>query len=136
MLLQRIATPSMLGLQLNGKATGRRLRVGSDGRIQPEVRQSPAQDPTRVFEQFLLVGRLRLEVRAGHAAQPPELKVFQDEDAPMVGLQPVRKSTSESGANAAVLIRSSGEEPTSPRRRARVASMAWMSTRRLSTNAP
>ena len=31
---------------------------------------------------------------------------------------------------------SSGEEPTSPRRRAGVASMAWRSTRRFRTNAP
>ena len=33
------------------------------------------------------------------------------------------------GDGAAVLARSSGEEPTSPRRRAGVASMAWSTTR-------
>ena len=33
-------------------------------------------------------------------------------------------------------IPSSGEEPASPRHRAGVASMAWRSTRRFSTNAP
>ena len=59
---------------------------------------------------------------------------------------PVWKSTSASGAefftksflgeNAAVLALSSGEEPASPRHRAGVASMAWMSTRRFSANAP
>jgi hypothetical protein len=40
------------------------------------------------------------------------------------------------GDDAAVLAPSSGEEPTSPRHRASVASMAWRSTRRLRTNAP
>ena len=40
------------------------------------------------------------------------------------------------GDDAAVLARSSGEEPTSPRHRADVASMAWRSTRRFRTNAP
>ena len=40
------------------------------------------------------------------------------------------------GDDAAVLARSSGEEPASPRRRAGVASMAWRTTRRCSTNAP
>ena len=38
--------------------------------------------------------------------------------------------------DAAVLARSSGEEPASPRHRAGVASMAWRTTRRFSTNAP
>ena len=38
--------------------------------------------------------------------------------------------------DAAVLDRSSGEEPASPRHRAGVASMAWRTTRRSSTNAP
>ena len=61
---------------------------------------------------------------------------------------PVWKSTSASGAtrqfftksflgdDAAVLARSSGEEPASPRHRAGVVSMAWRTTRRFSTNAP
>jgi hypothetical protein len=40
------------------------------------------------------------------------------------------------GDDAAVLAPSSGEEPASPRYRAGVASMAWRSTRRFSTNAP
>ena len=40
------------------------------------------------------------------------------------------------GDDAAVLVRSSGEEPASPRHRAGVASMAWRTTRRFSTNAP
>ena len=40
------------------------------------------------------------------------------------------------GDGAAVLARSSGEEPASPRHRAGVASMAWRTTRRFSTNAP
>ena len=40
------------------------------------------------------------------------------------------------GDDAAILARSSGEEPASPRHRAGVASMAWRSTRRFSTNAP
>ena len=51
---------------------------------------------------------------------------------------PVWKSTSVSGRlgdDAAVLVPSSGEEPASPRHRAGVASMAWRSTRRVSTNA-
>ena len=37
---------------------------------------------------------------------------------------------------AAVLARSSGEEPASPRHRAGVASMAWRTRRRFNTNAP
>ena len=40
------------------------------------------------------------------------------------------------GDDAAALVPSSGEEPASPRHRAGVASMAWRSTRRFSTNAP
>ena len=40
------------------------------------------------------------------------------------------------GDDAAVLALSSGEEPASPRHRAGVASMAWRSTRRVSTNVP
>ena len=40
------------------------------------------------------------------------------------------------GDDAAVLARSSGEEPASPRHRAGVASMAWRTTRRFGTNAP
>ena len=40
------------------------------------------------------------------------------------------------GDDAAVLARSSGEEPASPRHRAGVASMAWRTTRRFITNAP
>ena len=40
------------------------------------------------------------------------------------------------GDDAAVLALSSGEEPASPRHRAGVASMAWRTTRRFSTNAP
>ena len=40
------------------------------------------------------------------------------------------------GDGAAVRARSSGEEPASPRHRAGVASMAWRTTRRFSTNAP
>ena len=45
----------------------------------------------------------------------------------------VHKSTSESGA---VLAPSSSEEPAPPRYRAGVASMAWRSMRRFSTNTP
>ena len=40
------------------------------------------------------------------------------------------------GDDAAVLAPSSGEEPASPRHRAGVASMAWRSARRFSTNVP
>ena len=40
------------------------------------------------------------------------------------------------GDDAAVLARSGGEEPASPRHRAGVASMAWRTTRRFRTNAP
>jgi len=40
------------------------------------------------------------------------------------------------GDDTAVLAPSSGEEPASPRHRAGVASMAWRTTRRPSTNAP
>ena len=40
------------------------------------------------------------------------------------------------GDDAAVLARSSGEEPASPRHRAGMASMAWRMTLRFSTNAP
>ena len=49
----------------------------------------------------------------------------------------VWKSNQCVGCNdAAVLARSSCEEPASPRHRAGVASMAWRTTRRFSTNAP
>ena len=44
----------------------------------------------------------------------------------LCGNQPVRRVL---GDDAAVLARSSGEEPASPRHRAGVASMAWRSTR-------
>jgi len=40
------------------------------------------------------------------------------------------------GDDASVLAPSSGEEPTPPRHRAGVASLAWRSTRRFRTNAP
>ena len=64
-----------------------------------------------------------------------------------VMLGAVWKSTGVSGApshfsamflgdDVAALAPSSGEEPTSPRHRAGVASMAWRSTRRFRTNAP
>ena len=60
----------------------------------------------------------------------------------LCGNQPVRRvhrqffTKSFLGDGAAVLARSSGEELASPRRRAGVASMAWRTTRRFSTNAP
>jgi len=64
-------------------------------------------------------------------------------DADRATWRAVWKSTSVSGVlshfsayDAAVLARSSGEEPASPRHRAGVASMAWRTTRRFSTNAP
>ena len=50
----------------------------------------------------------------------------------LCGNQPVRRVFDD----AAVLVRSSGEEPASPRHRAGVVSMAWRTTRRSSTNAP
>ena len=40
------------------------------------------------------------------------------------------------GDDACVLVRSSGEDPASPRHRAGVASMAWRPMRRFRTNAP
>ena len=56
----------------------------------------------------------------------------------LVGLIVINQCVGKSflGDDAAVLARSSGEEPTSPRHRAGVASMAWRSTRRFSANAP
>jgi glycerophosphoryl diester phosphodiesterase len=64
----------------------------------------------------------------------------------LVQYLPVWKSTSVSGAqfftksflgdDVAALVPSSGEEPTPPRHRAGVASMAWRSTRLFRTNAP
>ena len=58
--------------------------------------------------------------------------------------RPVWKSTSALGAfttsflgnDVAALAPSSGEEPTSPRHRSGVASMAWRTTRRFRTNVP
>ena len=81
------------------------------------------------------------------AAKFPDAKALVGVDLSPYMLAAVWKSTSASGArqfftksflgeNAAVLAASSGEEPASPRRRAGVASMAWRSTRRFSTNAP
>ena len=59
----------------------------------------------------------------------------------LCGNQPVRRvptifTKSFLGDDAAVLARSSGEEPASPRHRAGVASMAWRTMRRFSTKAP
>ena len=51
----------------------------------------------------------------------------------LCGNQPVRRVL---GDDAAVLARSSGEESTPPRHRTGVASTAWRTTRRSSTNAP
>ena len=50
--------------------------------------------------------------------------VFWLKSPSLCGNQPVRR------VHAAVLARSSGEEPASPRHRAGVASMAWRTTRR------
>ena len=65
---------------------------------------------------------------------------YPDASYDLCGNQPVRRAhfftKSFLGDDAAVLARSSGEEPASPRHRAGVASMAWRTTRRFSTNAP
>ena len=62
---------------------------------------------------------------------------MKDQGMPMV-MHCVEINFTESflGDDAAVLARSSGEGPASPRHRACVASMAWRSTRRFRTNAP
>jgi hypothetical protein len=62
--------------------------------------------------------------------------------AELCGNQPVRRvqpiifTKSFLGDDATALAPSSGEEPSSPRHRAGIASMAWRSTRRFRTNAP
>ena len=65
---------------------------------------------------------------------------YPDASYDLCGKQPVRRAhfftKSFLGDDAAVLARSSGEEPASPRHRAGVVSMAWRTTRRVSTNAP
>ena len=48
----------------------------------------------------------------------------------------LRRCGNQPVCRVAVLAPSSGEEPASPRHRAGVASMAWRSTRRFSTNVP
>ena len=73
-----------------------------------------------------LVARIYVEHTAG--SKKPEMM-----GKCLCGNQPVRRVLSD---DAAVLIRSSGEEPAPPRRRADVASMAWRSTRRFSATTP
>ena len=94
--------------------------------------------------------RLLLEDVLGQEAAPGVLRddplLFDVRRRVRCGSRPVCKSTSVSGAqfftksflgdDAAALAPSSGEEPASPRHRADVASMAWRTTRRFSTNAP
>ena len=71
----------------------------------------------------------------------PEKEVDENDSGELSGNQPVRRVHPTIlhevflGDDAAVLARSSGEEPASPRHRAGVASMAWRSTRRFKTNA-
>ena len=60
---------------------------------------------------------------------------WRDSSYRLCGNQPVRRCTRQFfnnsflGDDAAVLARSSGEEPAQPRHRAGVASMAWRTTR-------
>ena len=88
--------------------------------LEPELFESP---PHGMRIAAILQALASLEFSLGHArtayatASAAVWKSFLDDDA-------------------AVLVPSSGEEPASPRHRAGVASMAWRTTRRLSTNVP
>ena len=89
-------------------------------------------------------GKCFLALDKWDAAKESFRKVLELDDGNMEarrGLQsvPSWKSTSvlsALGDDVAALAPSSGEEPTSPRHRAGVASMAWRSTRQFRTNAP
>jgi hypothetical protein len=77
-----------------------------------------------------------------HFCPSPQFVVTLEGSWCLCGNQSVRRvhrqffTNSLLGDGAAVLARSSGEEPASPRHLAGVASMAWRTTRRFSTNAP
>ena len=71
-----------------------------------------------------------------HRDIKPENVLFCVEINQCVGCTRQFFSKSFLGDDAAVLARSRGEEPASPRHGAGVASMAWRTTRRFSTNAP
>ena len=97
-----LARQRQLG-SLGGKCAG---SVGENKFLVQLAVDGRARCQLRTCKEPLKIGELRLGKR------PPSL--------------PVWKSTSASGA---VLARSSGEEPASPRHRAGVASMAWRTTR-------
>ncbi len=87
----------------------------------------------------LALGEVPEEVRMNKLLgmnAPPAAKVYNEKERYHVEWKAVWKSTSASGADAAVLAPSSGEKRAPPRYRAAIASIAWRSTRRFSTNAP
>ena len=73
-------------------------------------------------------------------AKPPKTKAKTNEGRWLCGNQPVRRvqffTKSFLGDDAAVLGPLGGEEPALLRHPAGVASMAWRTTRRFSTDAP
>ena len=84
---------------------------------------------SRVAQPMRVLVRRRAVVDGHERRQRAALVEQYVQRGVIVAVAPVWKSTSVSGAflgdDAAVLARSSGEETTSPRHRAGVASMAW-----------
>ena len=117
----------------------------TEGRVSAYLGFDATADSLHVGS-LLQIMILRLLQKHGH--RPVVLvgggttKVGDPSGKDLCGDQPVRRvhrqffTKSFLGDDAAVLARSSGEEPASPRHRAGVASMAWRTTRRISTNAP
>ena len=79
---------------------------------------------------------LAQEARRDEVGQPRERITTCVEINQCVGCTRQLFTKSFLGDDVAALAPSSGEEPTLPRHRAGVASMAWRTTRRFSTNAP
>ena len=80
-------------------------------------------------------GSIKTAERMVEAMKSEIAKKHQAEEG--AGWQPVSACVEiNQCVGCTVLASSSGEEPASPRHRAGAASMAWLSTRRFSTNAP
>ena len=100
--------------------------------VKLDVRAAPRVVPPDVVERDCRRGRQAVD---GHVHNSPPARDLCGINQ-CIGCTRQFYTKSFLGDDAAVLARSSGEEPASPRHRAGVASMAWRTTRRFSTNAP